>query len=185
MLHLHFALLLLMTSEIGQEPEIAQHYRKGQVCDDISTKIENREIACEIEQALREEGFDSPLIEAALLNAYAESKFNPKAVGDGGNSMGVFQLNKNGLGHKMRDTDKHDVRSSVQRVAIAIRKSPRLKRAIESGAETPELTELFCTEIMRPSNKRIKARQRRELEGLIFGEPPSERRQLQGDNPKT
>lgn len=185
MLHLHFALLLLMTSEIGIEPEVAQHYRKGQVCDDISTKIENREVACEIEQAFREEGFDSPLIEAALLNAYAESKFNPKAVGDGGNSKGVFQLNKNGLGHKMKDADRHDVRSSVRRVAIAIRKSPRLQRAIESGAETPELTELFCTEIMRPSDRVAKARKRRELEGFLFGESPSERGQPQGGSPET
>ena len=175
MLHLHFALLLFFTSVIGPEPEVAQHYRKGQVCDDISTKIENREVACEIEQAFREEGFDSPLIEAALLNSYAESKFNPKAIGDGGNSKGVFQLNKNGLGHKMKDTDKHDVRASVRRVAIAIRKSPRLQRAIESGAETPELTELFCTEIMRPSHKFEKARARGQMDEELFRTPAAER----------
>jgi len=178
MLHLHFVILLLISTVIGPEPEIAQHYRKGLVCEDISTKIENREVACDIERALREEGFDSPLIEAALLNAYAESKFNPQAVGDGGKSKGVFQLNKNGLGHKMTDTERHDVKSSVRRVSVAIRKSPRLKRAIEGGAETPELTELFCTEIMRPSKRKLKASQRKGMERLLFGESPSQRRQL-------
>lgn len=178
MLHLHFVILMLISTVIGTEPEVTQHYRKGLVCKDISTEIENREIACEIELALRHEGFDSPLIEAALLNAYAESKFNPMAVGDGGNSKGIFQLNKNGLGNKMNDTQRHDVRSSVRRVAIAIRKSPSLKRAIESGAETPELTELFCTEIMRPSNKFAKAKQRRGMEKLLFREPSAERRHL-------
>lgn len=178
MLHLHFVHLLLLSSPIGHEPEITQHYRKGQVCDDISTKIENREIACEIEQAFREEGFDSPLIVGALLNAYAESKFNPMAIGDGGNSKGVFQLNKNGLGHGMADKDKHDVRLSVRRVTIAIRKSPKLQRAIESGAEAPELTELFCTEIMRPRNSATKARQRSDMETLVFGTSAAERRRV-------
>lgn len=173
MLHLHFVILLLFTSVIGPEPEIAQHYRKSLVCKDILTKIENREVACQIEKAFREEGFDSPLIKAALLNAHAESAFNPAAVGDGGNSRGVFQLHKNGLGHKMKDADKHDVQASVRRVAIAIRNSSRLKRAIESGAKTPELTELFCTEIMRPSNKLSKARKRRELERVLFGKTSS------------
>jgi len=175
MLHLHFALLLFFVTDIGPEPEVEQHYRKGLVCEDISTEIENRDIACAIEMAMRDEGFDSPLIKAALLNSYAESKFNPGAVGDGGNSKGVFQLNKKGLGHKMTDVDRHDIDKSVRRVAIAIRKSDRLQRAIEDGAETPELTELFCTEIMRPSNKRHKARKRRELEGWLFRKPSSER----------
>jgi len=179
MLHLHFALLLLLTTPIGPEPEVEQHYRKGLVCEDISTEIENREVACEIEQVMRDEGFDSPLIKAALLNAYAESRFNPKAVGDSGNSRGVFQLNKNGLGSNMTTSDQHSVKKSVRRVAVAIRKSPQLQRAIESGAEVPELTELFCTEIMRPSNKREKARERRELERQLFPESASERRQLQ------
>ena len=175
MLHLHFVLLVLFTSEIGPEPEVAQHYRKGLVCDDIVTEIENREVACEIERAFREEGFEDPLIRAALLNSYAESKFNPKAVGDNGNSKGVFQLNRNGLGSRMTDREKHDVRSSVRRVAIAIRKSPKLTKAIESGAETRKLTELFCTEIMRPSNKFEKARARGRMDEELFRSPPSER----------
>jgi hypothetical protein len=177
MLHLHFVALLLLSTPIGPEPEITQHYRKVLVCEDISNEIENREVACQIEQVMRKEGFDSPLIKAALLNAYAESGFNPKAVGDSGNSKGVFQLNKNGLGNKMTDKERHDVDKSVRRVIVAIRKSPRLQRAIEDGAEVAELTELFCTEIMRPSNKREKARKRRDLEKQLFPDPASERGQ--------
>ena len=182
MLHLHFVLLLLVSTVIGPEPEVTQHYRKVLVCEDISNEIENRNIACQIEKVMRDEGFDSPLIKAALLNAYAESGFNPKAVGDGGNSKGVFQLNKNGLGKKMADKDRHDVEKSVRRVIVAIRKSPRLQRAIEDGAEVPELTELFCTEIMRPSNKRKKARERREMEEWLFPEPPAERGQARSES---
>lgn len=175
MLHLHFVLLLLLTSVIGPEPEVTQHYRKGLVCDDIVTEIENREVACEIEQAFREEGFKDPLIRAALLNSYAESKFNPKAVGDNGNSKGVFQLNRKGLGSRMTDKEKHDVRSSVRRVAIAVRKSPKLTKAIEDGEGSKKLTELFCTEIMRPSHKFEKARARGQMGKELFRTPAAER----------
>lgn len=178
MLYLHFVLLVLFTSEIGSEPEVAQRYRRGLVCEDISTKIENRDVACMIEHALRDEGFESPLIKAVLLNAYAESKFNPKAVGDNGNSKGVFQLNKNGLGHRMTDEEMYNVRKSSKRVAIAIRKSKRIQDAIGRGAETGELTRLFCTEIMRPSNKHRKAVERASFDDEFFVKSPPERGQL-------
>jgi hypothetical protein len=178
MLHLHFVLLLLLSTVIGPEPEVTQHYRKGLVCEDISTKIENRENACAIERELKNEGFDSPLIEAALLNAYAESKFDNWAVGDGGKSKGIFQLHRSGLGNKMTDEQRHDIKSSVRRVSVAIRKSPKLQRAINNGAETSELTRLFCTEIMRPKNRAVKARERAKLENELFESPAAKRRQL-------
>lgn len=178
MLHLHFVLLLLFTSVIGPEAEVPEHYRKGLVCEDISTKIENRENACAIERELRNEGFDSPLIEAALLNAYAESRFNNKAVGDSGRSKGIFQLHQSGLGNKMTDEQRYDITTSVRRVSVAIRKSPKLQRAIDNGAETSELTRLFCTEIMRPKNRAIKAGQRARFEGKLFESPATQRRRL-------
>lgn len=178
MLYLHFVLLMLFTSVIGPEPEVPEHYRKGLVCEDISTKIENRENACAIERELRDEGFDSPLIEAALLNAYAESRFNHKAVGDGGRSKGVFQLHQSGLGSKMTDEQRYDIKASVRRVTVAIRKSPKLQRAIDNGAETSELTRLFCTEIMRPKNRTVKAKQRVRLEDKLFESTTAQRRQL-------
>jgi hypothetical protein len=177
MLNLHFVLLFLV-SRIGFEPEVPEHYRKGLVCEDISTEIENREIACDIETAMRDEGFKSPMVEAALLNAYAESGFDPFAVGDKGKSKGVFQLRKGGLGGTMTDAERYNVKTSVRRVSVAIRKSTRLQRAIESGAETSELTELFCIEIMRPSDKFAKARKRKLLEGLVFQSSASERRPI-------
>lgn len=174
MLNLHLMLLLLV-SVIGEESEVPQHYRKRPVCEDIAPEIENRRVACRIEQVLRDEGFDSPLVEAALLNSYAESKFNPKAVGDNGRSRGVFQLNENGLGRKMTMESKHNVEASTKRIVSAVRKSKKLTEAIERGAETGELTRLFCTEIMRPSNKRRKAAQRSGLREVVFL-PPAERR---------
>jgi len=174
MLSLHLVLLLLV-SRIGYEPEVQQHYRKKPVCEDIVAKIENKSVACEIEQALRKEGFKDPMIEAVLLNSYAESKFSPSAVGDGGRSRGVFQLHERGLGMKMTKESRHDVEKSTQRIIIAIRKSKKLNEAIERDAKASELTELFCTEIMRPSNKSRKATQRVKLRKELF--TPTERRQ--------
>ena len=176
MLTLHFVLLILISSKIGVEPEVPEHYRMNPVCEDIVDEVENRDVACQIELALRHEGFDSPMIEAALLNSYAESKFNPNAVGDGGRSRGVFQLHEKGLGRKMTKESRHDVQTSTQRIVSAVRKSKKVSDAIKRGAEANELTELFCTEIMRPSNKRRKATQRVNLRKKIFSSS-SQRRQ--------
>jgi hypothetical protein len=175
MLNLQLALLLLFTTEIGPEPKIEQHYRNGLVCEDISAEIENREIACQIEFELLSEGLEPPMIEAVLLNSYAESRFNPMAVGDSGRSVGVFQLNINGLGHHMTKDERHDIRKSARRLAGAIRKSKRIKDASDRGAETGELTRLVCTEIMRPSNKHTKARAREALRDKLFVESSSKR----------
>lgn len=177
MLHLHFALFLLV-SKIGIEIEVPEHYRTGLVCKDISTEIKNRDVACEIERAMMKEGFEQQMIKAALLNAYAESEFNPRASGDKGKSKGVFQLHKNGLGHKMTDEERYDVKLSVKRISIAIRKSLVLKRAIENGAKSDKLTELFCTEIMRPKNKYVRAGQRKKLESKLFKVSVPKRRQI-------
>jgi biotin transport system substrate-specific component len=37
-------------------------------------------------------GWKSSVIQAAIVNAYAESGLNPRAIGDGGKSVGLFQL---------------------------------------------------------------------------------------------
>ena len=76
----------------------------------------------------------------------------------------------------MTKESKHNVEASTKRIVSAVRKSKKLTEAIERGAETGELTRLFCTEIMRPSNKRRKAVQRSGLREVVF-ESPAQRRQ--------
>jgi len=160
--------LALLVNSTAVEPEIPTKYLKDTVCRNLSDKIENQSFACEVEQVFRNEGFNSKLITAALSNSYAESEFNPAAVGDKGKSIGIFQLHENGLGKHMSNDERHDVKTSARRVIIAVRKSSKLTKAIESDASTEELTKLFCTEIMRPSDKYNKARSRVFILNKIF-----------------
>jgi hypothetical protein len=121
---------------------------------------EQEEVAREIERVLKEEGFENPEIQAAIINGLAESSLDPAAIGDHGNSHGVFQLNKNGLGHKLQAEKMHSVETATRRVASAMKRSKQMMKRIDEGATVEELTAAFCIHIMRPSDKMQKAKRR-------------------------
>lgn len=53
---------------------------------------------------------------AAVANAYAESLLNPKAVGDGGKSIGLFQLHESGGGSGMSSGERMDPRANAAQI---------------------------------------------------------------------
>lgn len=161
-------LLLILSSDIAEEQEIPEKYRVSLVCETILDTIKDKQVACEIEKVLRMGGFGSAMVIAALTNSYAESKFNPLAIGDQGMSVGVFQLRTGGLGGTMSKEERQNVNKSTKRVIFAIRKSKNIKSAIARNSSARQLTRLFCTEIMRPSDKYTKAHQRAALIDDIF-----------------
>ena len=59
---------------------------------------EQREVSHIIENELKEMEIPDNIIAASIVNAVAESNLDPNAAGDGGDSIGAFQLNINGLG---------------------------------------------------------------------------------------
>lgn len=161
-------LFLLLFTSIVSEQETQPEYKRNLICEDISETIKNKNVACEIEKVLRINGFGAELIVAALTNSYAESKFNPLAIGDQGMSVGVFQLRTGGLGGTMTVEERQDIKKSTERVVIALKKSTKIKNAIARNSTSGQLTKLFCTEIMRPSDKHTKAQQRALLVEIIF-----------------
>lgn len=56
------------------------------------------------------------LIPAAVANAYAESRLDPAAVGDGGRSIGLFQLNERGGGAGMSVDERKEPRANARRI---------------------------------------------------------------------
>jgi hypothetical protein len=56
------------------------------------------------------------LFEAAVVNAYAESLLDPEAVGDGGLSVGLFQLHARGAGRGMSVEDRKDPQKNARRI---------------------------------------------------------------------
>jgi hypothetical protein len=82
------------------------------------------EMAALIERTLRSEGFESPSIAAAIVNAYYESGLNPRAKGDLDKStglyhaFGLFQLyTPGGAGHGMTESQMLDPVTNTKRIA--------------------------------------------------------------------
>lgn len=135
---------------------------KFPVTDSLNLTVEQRETSAQIERGLRYHGFSDELITGAIVNAYAESALDRTAVGKAG-ERGVFQLNPRGLGKMMSDEQMHDIMTSTHRIAKAVKKNKRLMKFEESGADVETLTAIFCEEIERPKNKKMKGRQRAKL----------------------
>lgn len=152
-------MLLCVPSKISKEGSVPKQ-NQYRVSESMNLDPQQLEIARRIEKRLRYHGFSDNMIMGAIANAHAESKLNPSAIGDKGKSTGIFQLNKNGLGKGMNKQDMHSVETSVDRVARAAKKSKRLMRAERNGASVEEHTKIFCEDVMRPSHKKRRARQR-------------------------
>ncbi len=124
------------------------------------------------------------IVIAALANAYGESSFNPNLVGDGVDSVGLFQLNRNGLGHGMYKSWKEELKTNPS--APDPRKDPvkniskildnvtgnlgkSLIARAKAGAEIPELIKIFCYEIENPAKKALNTNERIAFAKSFFG----------------
>lgn len=117
------------------------------------------DIARGIERKLRSHGFSDNLITGAIVNAYAESRLNPEAVGSAG-ELGIFQINPRGLGKKMKPHEMKDTKKSIDRIIGALKKNKKIMSLEKQDASAAEHTIAFCTEIERPKDKFRKAKQR-------------------------
>lgn len=123
---------------------------------------EQHEIAKQIEKEMRDHGFSDNLIMGAIVNAYAESRLKPSAVGTAG-ERGVFQLHPRGMGKGMQAEEMHDIRGSVDRIAVALKKNRRIMKLERGDFPVEDHVRAFCIEIERPSDKFARAERRVKL----------------------
>lgn len=135
---------------------------KFPVTDSLNLTIDQSETSAQIEMGLRYHGFSDELITGAIVNAYAESNLDKTVIGRAG-ERGVFQLHPRGLGKRMSIEQMQDVMTSTHKIAGAVKKNKRLMKFEESGADAETLTAIFCEEIERPKNKKLKGQQRAKL----------------------
>lgn len=126
------------------------------VSDSMDLTDPQRQVAQQIEKEMRDYDFSDELIAGAIINAYAESKLDPMAIGSE-MERGVFQLHPSGLGKGMSPDEMHDVRHSVDRIARAIKRNRKMLRLQVQNASIEEQVKSFCIEIERPSNSYEKA----------------------------
>lgn len=67
-----------------------------------------------ITRVFQEQGYGW-LVPAAVANAYAESRLDPDASGDGGHSIGLFQLHDQGAGAGMSVAERRDPTLNARR----------------------------------------------------------------------
>jgi len=100
-------------------------------------------------------GLPTNAIAAAIVNSYAESGLNPTIPGDGGHSIGLFQLNDWGAGHgltvEFRQDPTNNTRTILQREVLTNRGATFRRRAKE-GASVAELAAIFARDIERPKH---------------------------------
>ena len=152
-------IILLFPSKLGVPPAFKREFP---VSDMLNLRHDQRMVAQQIESRLRKHRISEGIIMGAIINAYAESRLNPLAVGPG-NTRGVFQLLPSGLGHDMTIDQMHNVNASVDRVVVAIKKSKKMMRAGQSEVDLENIVKVFCAEIERPKDKQLRAMERAAL----------------------
>jgi hypothetical protein len=128
-----------------------------------------------IEQVLQSEGFTQAGIAAAFANAWQESKFDPKAAGDSGHSIGIFQLHDEGVGEGMSVEERQDPIINTREIASSAKKSKFMQYMRETG-DPQILAAAFSKYVERPRDKlgnmRDRAETVRDLLGLEDVESP-------------
>lgn len=90
------------------------------------------------------------LVPAAVANAYAESRLDPGAVGDGGLSVGLFQLHARGGGAGMSVSERVVPELNARRIfEIVAGPQGAAVRAARGEATHAELARLFAHHIER------------------------------------
>jgi hypothetical protein len=107
-----------------------------------------------IEREFAAAGFGPEVVAAAIINALAESALNPDASGDGGNSIGLFQLHARGGGHGMTVAQRRDPVQNTQRIISQARRAKGFMAVVHSGTTSiPALAAAFSTYVERPADK--------------------------------
>ena len=124
-----------------------------------------------IEEVFSAAGMPEKLIAAAVANAYHESSWNANAVGDGGHSIGLFQLNDWGAGSGLtveyRKDPRNNAKTILEREVLAKRGRTLLQRA-QDGAGVGELAAIFSRDIERPADREGNMASRSALAEKMF-----------------
>ena len=127
-----------------------------------------KEVSYIIEEQFGEMNIPPNITAAAIVNAIAESRLNPNAIGDGGKAVGAFQLHKSGLGSNLSVKERTNVYTSANIIGIQILKNNNLYELENNNAFIPEITKTITEDIMRPDKLEQQKEKRSNLAKKIF-----------------
>jgi hypothetical protein len=127
-----------------------------------------KEVSYIIEEQFGEMNIPPNITAAAIVNAIAESRLNPNAIGDGGKAVGAFQLHKSGLGNNLSVKERTNVYTSANVIGIQILKNNNLYELENNNAFISEITKTITEDIMRPDKLEQQKEKRSNLAKKIF-----------------
>ncbi len=129
-----------------------------------STQVQMAQI---IEREFLAAGFSPYVVAAAVVNAYGESRLDPNAVGDGGHSIGLFQLHDGGGGKGMSAAQRQDPVQNTRRIIEEARRAKSFM-AIVNSTDVGDLTAAFSTYVERPADKPGAEKRRRAFAAELY-----------------
>jgi hypothetical protein len=137
----------------------------------VGVSAEKREMVRIIEREFLAAGLPLVVAAAAVVNAFAESGLNPRAVGDGGASVGLFQLHSKGAGSGMSVAERMDPTTNTRRILQVLlgKQGVPVLSAVQSGERgIARLAALFSTHVERPLHKAAEEARRMALAARLF-----------------
>lgn len=130
-------------------------------------------------------GYPLSLALAAVVNAEAESRLDNTAGGDGGGSIGLFQLSSTGGGRGMTVAQRQDPELNTRRIIQEFEAARRntkgkdksrgisvsdksMDQAVEDNDSLARLAGLFCFHVERPEALVLRQREREALARTLF-----------------
>ena len=135
-----------------------------------SLNDEQKKMASLIIDKFKQAGFNDEQANAAVINAYAESRLNPTAknITSKEESYGLFQMNtKGGLGTGHDPKNLMDPNYNIKLAIDAAKKSPKFI----SATNLDDAIRAFTTEVERPANMLTEAEKRVQIASSIIGTP--------------
>ena len=122
-------------------------------------------------------GYSPRMALAGITNAIAESQLANTATGDGGASVGLFQLHEKGGGRGLTVEQRQNPVINTQRIISELRAAYRnswqgyrsLADAEAAGADVGELAGLFAVHVERPADRAGEYVRRRDLARQLWG----------------
>lgn len=106
---------------------------------------------------------------AAVVNAKAESNLDHNAIGDGGASIGLFQLSQYGAGRGMTAAARQDPSTNTRTILAEVRRyGGAMMDAVQAGQPVAEISAIFSRDIERPADQQGAMATRRQLTHQLF-----------------
>ncbi len=108
-----------------------------------------------IEKMFIENGFTPMSVVGAVANAIEESSLDPKAIGDSGKSVGLFQLKSpGGAGEGMTVAERQDPVKNITRIMKVAKDTPEFMSHMRSYPDDPQiLAASWCRYVEKPKDR--------------------------------